>query len=199
MTLTLLHTSPVHVARFDALRDRIAPGATLHHEVREDLLERARAEGVTPAIAGEVARAVEGRRALCTCSTLGQAAEAAGTIRIDRPAMRVAAQGGGPVLLVYCLESTEGPSRALLAEEVRAAGNEAPIEALFVPGAWPLFEAGDEAAFWRTIERAVRAAGPPGAVILTQASMDGAAALLEDLGRPVLATPEMALRAALAV
>ncbi len=196
--LTLLHTSSVHIPRFDAL---CPPGKALAHLVREDLLARARAEGVTPDIAAEVAALVQGAAGpvLCTCSTLGAAAEAAGALRIDRPAMQAAADSGGRVLMVYCLESTEAPSRALLEEEMAKAGNSAGIEPLFVTDAWPHFEAGDDAAFWQAIAEAVRkVAGPDlGAVLLAQASMDGAARRLGALSLPVFATPDMALRAAL--
>lgn len=201
MSLTLLHTSPVHVATFDALRDRIAPNASLRHVVREDLLERARAGGINAALAGEVAgliRAQDGP-VLCTCTTLGEVAETAGALRIDRPVMRAAARNGGRVMLVYCLASTEAPSRELLDAEMEQAGNLAGTEPLFLGSAWPLFEAGDAAGFARAVAAGVRGAMHPGigAVVLAQASMAGAAGLLGDLVVPVLASPEMALRAGL--
>ncbi|MEV4046661.1 arylsulfatase, partial [Streptomyces sp. NPDC049744] len=40
--LALLHTSPVHVPVFDALRDAAHPGLELRHHVGAGLLERAR-------------------------------------------------------------------------------------------------------------------------------------------------------------
>ena len=197
--LTLLHTSPVHVATFDALRDRIAPGTPLAHIVREDLLSRARTEGVTPEIAGETAALIRQARGpvLCTCTTLGAVAEAAGALRIDRPVMRQAAGSGGPVLMAYCLESTAKPSLALLREEIGRAGSDAKITPLSIASAWPLFEAGDHDAFARAIATAIRAAWSPDhtACVLAQASMAAAAAHLADL--PVLASPEIALRTAL--
>ncbi|PAX84113.1 arylsulfatase, partial [Streptomyces albidoflavus] len=59
--LALLHTSPVHVPVFDALRDRQRPGLTLRHTVAPDLLDRARREG-PGAVADEIAEVV--RRAV---------------------------------------------------------------------------------------------------------------------------------------
>lgn len=97
--LALLHTSPVHVPVFDALRDEEAPDLTLHHLVRPELLERARAQG-PEAVAEDVAAALAeaardgARAALCTCSTIGSVAEAAGAalglpvLRVDRPMAR---------------------------------------------------------------------------------------------------------------
>jgi hypothetical protein len=42
------------------------------------------------------------------------------------------------------------------------------------------------------------AAGGAGVVVLAQASMAGAAEHLQDLGKPVLSSPELGMRAALA-
>ncbi|MGW3251336.1 arylsulfatase, partial [Streptomyces fungicidicus] len=98
--LALLHTSPVHVPVFDALRDRSHPGVELRHLVAEDLLARARADGpaaVEQDVRAKVREAADSgaRAVLCTCSTIGDAAEAAaaparGTVRRGGPAM------GGP-------------------------------------------------------------------------------------------------------
>ena len=92
--LRLLHTSPVHVARFDRIRDRIAPDLLLDHLVREDWLDRARRSGIDDILKGEIAAEI-GPLTLCTCSTLGPIAEELGAHRIDRPMMRAAAQSGG--------------------------------------------------------------------------------------------------------
>lgn len=198
MALRLLHTSDIHVATFDALRDRLAPGMALDHVVRVDLLARARAGGMTPALASEVAALVV-PSTLCTCSSIGAAAEAAGALRIDRPAMAKAARTGGKVMLVYCLESTAGPSLELLREEMEKAGNTAGIEPVFVVEAWPRFEAGDKEGFLEAIAESVRQGCAPdvACAVLAQASMAGAAAKLDTLELMVLSTPEAAFRAAI--
>ncbi len=194
--LTLLHTSPVHVATFDALRDRIAPGAPLRHIVRADLLDRARAQGVTSDIADEVAALVATAPALCTCSTLGAVAEQAGALRIDRPAMRLAAETGGPVAVIFCLESTRAATLSLLAEEMARARNPAPVQPIALPQAWVHFERGDHDAFHSAIAEGTAAALAPGTAVavLAQASMAGAAARLGEQAPAVLTTPEVALR-----
>ena len=73
-----LHTSEVHIASFDALRDRFAPDLEIRHVVREDLLEQAIAQGgVTPEIEAAAKAALAGimtgdaQAIVCTCSTLG--------------------------------------------------------------------------------------------------------------------------------
>lgn len=203
MTITLLHTAEVHRTAFDALRDRIAPGVTLVHRVRCDFLSRAQSGGdetLNTEIIEEVSRALG--PVLCTCTTIGPIAARAGALRIDAPMMQAAAERGGPVMLAYCLESTLAPSLALLEDALDNAGTPGPVHLLPLTGLWPLFtsDAGD--AFPRAIAKAIRVAISEApdlrTVILAQASMAGAAALLDDLGLPVLASPESALRAALA-
>lgn len=201
MTLTLLHTTPLHVATFDTLRDRMAPDLPLRHVVRPGWLARARAGGSGPetGLPAQVARlvALAPGPLVCTCSTLGPLAEAAGGARVDRPMMAAAARRGGRCLMACALDSTAGPSRALYLE---AGGNAAGLRLLTLTGAWPLFEAGDTAAFQAAIAAGIRSAladSPADVVVLAQVSMAGAADLLADLPVPVLSAPAPALRAAL--
>ncbi|SEQ03534.1 hypothetical protein [Thalassovita taeanensis] len=208
MSLTLIHTAEVHRATFEALRDRIAPGAVLRHVVRADWLARAQG-GIDGALTAEITEeiAAAGGKVLCSCTTLGPVAGAAGAIRIDQPMMQAAAEAGGAVMLAYCLRSTEGPSLALLRHEMAAAGNNSAVVPLFLGQHWPLFEAGDGAGFAHALAASLREAilaGQPGCVVpdcvvLAQASMAGAAEVLGDLGVPVLSSPALALRAGLAV
>ena len=184
------------MARFDALRDRLAPGLELTHIVRPDMLstarKNARDQTLNDALAALLSSA-EGR-VLCTCSTLGPLAAALGALRVDAPMMDRAAQIGGRICLVYCLTSTAEPSRSLLA----AAGAET-IDMLHLPDAWTAFEAGDQPAFARIIAEGVcrhlNHARDTNVVLLAQASMDLALPLLRDAGVPVLAAPELAMRA----
>jgi len=203
MTITLLHTAEAHRATFDALRDRIAPGVTLLHRVRPDFLSRAQSgadRSLEDDILADVSRAVG--PVLCTCTTIGPLAARAGALRIDAPMMQAAAERGGPVMMVYCLDSTRAPSLELLETALQIAGNPAPVHLLPLTDLWPLFTAGQSDAFHHAIAAAVRSAisrsREGGTVVFAQASMAGAASLLDDLGIPVLASPEFALRAALA-
>ncbi|MDQ2094517.1 hypothetical protein NOI20_10390 [Rhodobacteraceae bacterium 10Alg 79] len=167
--------------------------------MREDLMERARAEGVTPEIAAEVAALVSGESALCTCSTLGAVAESAGALRIDRPAMRMAAKSGRPVLVAFCLESTRAATLSLLAEEMARAQNPNPVQPISISQAWVHFERGDHDCFVAAIAEGIEAVlvDVTPVIVLAQASMAGAAPRLSRSGVQVLTTPEAALRAAM--
>jgi hypothetical protein len=202
MTVTLLHTAEGHRARFEALGARVSPGAELRQEVREDWLARAQG-GVSAELEAEIADAVAGAEGvvICTCTTIGPAAEKAGAMRVDWPMMQAAARIGGPVLLAYGLESTWGPSLGLLERALAAEGCEAVVHPMPVMRFWPLFEAGEQAAFDAVVAGEIRqvigSGREIGCVVLAQVSMAGAAELLADLGVPVLASPELALKAGL--
>ncbi|MFH9861395.1 aspartate/glutamate racemase family protein [Streptomyces sp. NPDC017202] len=180
--LALLHTSPVHVPVFDALRDRAHPGLELRHFVDEDLLVRARERG-PDAVAADVravlARAVaDGARAvLCTCSTLGAVAESAApgvpVLRVDRPMAAAAVAAGPRVVVLAALESTLGPTAELVTEEAARAGRPVAVRTLLVDGAWQRFEAGDTEGYVRLVAATADAVtgADADAVVLAQASM----------------------------
>ncbi len=193
---TLLHTADIHRVNFDAL----APEAGLSHVVRPDLLERAQG-GIDAALSADIAEAVRaaGVPCLCTCTTIGIAAEAAGAIRIDWPMMQTAARMGGPVMMAYALDSTLEPSRGLLERAFEAAGKPLDLTLLAVTDLWPLFDTEPKDAFGRAIATRIDAALENldvSCVVLAQASMASAAGFVQT-NTPVLASPGLALEALL--
>jgi len=97
MSLTLLHSAQSHCARFDAIRDKIAPGVAVHHVVREAWLAEAQG-GMSTALKDEIQAWVGAQvdPVLCTCTTIGEVAAMEGEVRIDRPLMQAPAELGGP-------------------------------------------------------------------------------------------------------
>lgn len=206
--ITFLHTSPAHVATFDALLKDVAPQLTASHLVREDLLVRAQRDGLDDAalIAGVRAAlqsaAAHTRAVVCTCSTLGGLAEATRAsvpiTRIDRAMADQAVQRGAPVLMVAAVQSTLQPTEQLLQSSAERLGVPLVLRPLWVEGAWPLFEAGQHEAYLAAIATAVRQHARPGdTVVLAQASMAGAAGLLADTGLVVLSSPRLGVMEAL--
>ncbi|WP_406176290.1 arylsulfatase [Streptomyces sp. NBC_00996] len=201
--LALLHTSPVHVPVFDALRDEAHRGLELRHLVAEELLARARSEG-PDAVADEVralldqAVAQGARAVLCTCSTIGAVAECAGAgvpvLRVDRPMAAAAVAAGPRVVVLAALESTLEPTVALVEEEARSAGRPVHVRTVLVEGAWALFEAGDGDGYVRTVAAAADAVTGADAIVLAQASM-AVAQHLTATSTPVLSSPRPGLAA----
>lgn len=210
--IVFLHTSPVHVVTFAALLEQAGAGVQAAHIVDETLLGRARMSGASaPEVVRDVqaavlraARSTGARIVVCTCSTVGGAAERTATggaflaMRIDRSMAERAVALGPHVLIVAALESTLQPTSDLVQDCARTLDCPLQIETLLVADAWRLFEAGDTAAYLVAVVQAVRGALPgPGVVVLAQASMAPAVALLGDVGVEVLASPPLGVQAAL--
>ncbi|WP_431330259.1 aspartate/glutamate racemase family protein [Streptomyces sp. IPPR8] len=206
--LALLHTSAVHVPVFDALRDAAQPGLELRHHVAAELLDVARRDGpaaVADAVREAVLRAVgEGARAvLCTCSTIGQVAEAVAgdagvpVLRVDRPMAAAAVAAGSRVVVLAALRSTLAPTAALVGDEARRAGRAVEVRSRLVDGAWERFETGDTEGYLRLVADAADAVTDADVIVLAQASMAPAG---ERAGAavPVLASPGPGLAAAAA-
>jgi hypothetical protein len=213
--LALLHTSPVHVPVFDALRDREYPDAALRHVVDAELLARASQEGpeaVADAVAERVGAAVRAgaRAVLCTCSTIGAVAErsAAGAgvpvLRVDRP-MAAAAAAHRRIAVVAAVAGTLGPTEALIREEAakRSGPAGAPlveVVPVLLEDAWGRFLAGDREGYLDAVATGADAAGATGAadvIVLAQASMAGATTRTTT-PLPVLTSPPTGFRAAMA-
>jgi len=211
-TLAFLHTSPVHIATFDRLLAEISPGVAARHMVDESLLDEARAVGaITPALEQRIAAALHAASGsdaavvLCTCSTIGGSAEAAGTrvgrvvLRVDRPMAERAVALGGRILVAAALASTLAPTRVLILDAARAAGKPIELRELLCESAWPFFERGDLAGYAQAIGDRLRlGASDADVIVLAQASMAVAAPLCADLGIPILSSPRLGLEAALA-
>ncbi|MEW1774418.1 aspartate/glutamate racemase family protein [Streptomyces sp. NPDC086777] len=205
--LALLHTSPLHVPVFDALRDEHHPGLELRHRVAPDLLARARRDG-PEAVAGDVAAALlraaadDGVRAvLCTCSTIGEVAERAArevgvpVVRGDRPMAAAAVAAGPRVAVLATVESTLPPTLALLDDEAQRADRPIRARARVVPGAWTRFEAGDIEGCARLVAAAADAVTDADVIVLAQASMTSAARFTTTTV-PMLSSPGPGLAAA---
>ncbi|MCX4741773.1 aspartate/glutamate racemase family protein [Streptomyces antibioticus] len=206
--LALLHTSPVHVPVFDALRDDIHPGLELRHHVDEGLLSRAREHGpdaVADDIRGVLARVAAGgaRAVLCTCSTIGAVAEAAGSVvgvpvlRVDRPMAAAAVAAGARIVVLATVESTIAPTTELIEEEAGRAGRCVTVRAVLVPGAFERFAVGDGEGYVRLVAGAADAVSGVDAdvIVLAQASM-APARELTITSVPVLSSPGLGLAAA---
>jgi glutamate racemase len=205
-----LHTAAANRATFATLLREMDARVDARHTVDETLLADARAAGtVTPAVARRVAAAVEalvGQGAgvvVCTCSTIGAAAEAASrpagvtVLRVDRPMAERAVELGRRIVVVAALPSTVGPTTDLLRDVARRAQRAVEITEVVCTDAWPHFERGDTATYLAEVGRALRQAAALGdVVVLAQASMAAAGDAAADLAVPVLSSPRLGVAAA---
>ena len=216
-TLALLHTAALHEARFAALHAAHCAPLSLRQYSHPELLDIARESGVdAPALRAALADCIatitaDGATALlCTCSTIGAAAEAAGadadlpSLRVDRPmaaAAVAAVPSGGRIALLASLESTLEPSAALLREEAARGGRSLHVDSYLLPGVFAAAMAGDAAGARRRVGAAIdglSSARPrPDALVLAQVSLADAADW--PCALPLLSSPLSGLRAAAAL
>ena len=205
-TLGFLHTADVHVPTFRTLRAELAPSWAEVHTVDASLLADARTAGITDALTDRLDAHLRELAAagadviLCTCSTLGGVAEKRPStipvVRVDRPMAEAAVTAGPRVAVVHTVASTLSPTMTLLHESATRLGLPCtPVPAPCLT-AWQAFESGSLDVYATQIAEAARqTAGSADVVILAQASMAPAAALLTDLAIPVLTSPRAAVTA----
>ncbi len=208
--LVFLHTAAVHVQNFDALLRELAPGTRARHVVRDDLLAAARERGsddgaLADAVQDAISNAARpGDLVLCTCSTIGGLAERAGehlsarVLRVDRPMVEEALRLGPNVTVAAALESTLIPTISLIEDVASDLGVDVRVTPLVLTHAWPLFEQGDLDGYYEAIAQALAQVRDADAVVLAQASMAGAIDRLAEQSVPILASPLLGVRAALA-
>jgi len=203
-----LHTSSVHVPTFRDLVAELAPRSSTAWVVDERLLERARRFGAAdPQVADGIARALaeldrQGADVVvCTCSTIGGAAEIVGrrvgvaVVRVDRAMAERAVAIGGKVRVVAALENTLAPTLELLESVAADHGLELDVEVEMVAGAWERFEADDGEGYLAVIADALaKHAVGCDVIVLAQASMAEAADRVA-VGVPVLSSPRLAVAA----
>jgi hypothetical protein len=196
--LAFLHTSPENRRLVTGrLRRSPVPGLVIHR-VEEPLLTGpwtsldSRDDAVFAAVQ-RLGRLGAGR-VICTCTTIGASAEAAGarcgipTTRIDRPLMRAAARRGNDVAVVIAAATTRSSTLALIHEERVHAGRTGRVTPIDIPGAWTNFMAGRHALYLEQVATAARdALVDHDVVVLAQLSMAPAA---EGLGPNVLTSLE---------
>jgi hypothetical protein len=209
--LAFFHTGAVHVETFEALVRAVEPAMTTRHAVREDLLADAVAAGqvtsdVVGAVQAEILTLVEQGASVvvCTCSTLGSAAEATPTdgrakvLRVDRPLAEQLVASGRPVLVVAALPSAMSTATELLHAVARERHKAVQLRELPCNAAWPSFLAGDRASYLQQIAQQVEQHALPGDhVMLAQASMAGAVPLIRRSDVQVFTSPELGVRAAI--
>ena len=208
--LAFLHTAPVHVATFAKLVADAAPDLRQRHIVNEALLADAQRDGANdPRLVARVTAAMHeaaahgARVVVCTCSTIGGAAEATVTngeftaIRIDRAMADRAVLLGPRVVVLASLASTLAPTQQLLESSRLRADVTIAARFLVVEGAWTHFINQDLAAYYAAIGTQIELnAATADVIVLAQASMAPAAALARTTTE-VLSSPALGVQHAL--
>ena len=215
--VAFLHTSPLHIATFDRLRDEMAPDLKISHAVREDLLCAAeKAGGVGPGLALKAREALAGlagpgvKVVVCTCSTLGPisedgeglagfgAGEGVVFMRIDRAMADEAVARGRRVGVCACLPAALDPAEALVRSSAVRLGRAVEVRRYLFDEVWPLFRQGRLEDYTQGIaDRLMSAMADVDVLVLAQASMAPAVGRCGKGEIPILSSPESGFRAIL--
>lgn len=210
MRIGFLHTSASHTETFERLVREVDATVETVTVVDELLLENARVHGpesarVRAGINRALDRLVESgvRTIVCTCSTISGRAELEGrkrsidVMRVDRPLAEAAVAAGRRISVLVALESTVGPTTALIAEVAATNNTEVRVDVHLCDGAWPCFEAGDIEGYLAIVAAECDVvAETSDVIVLAQASMAGATRLCTTQV-PVLSSPQLAVEAAI--
>jgi len=211
--ISFLHTNRVHIPTFTKLINKMAPHLSVNHIVEAGLLEQARKDGMNIQLSTRIQNVMQAaastgaRVVVCTCSTIGAAAELAGNgqkftaMRIDRPMTIQALKTGARILLAATLQSTLAPTKELVADSATKLGipeNTYHTELLHIRQAWPYFEAGNKARYYQSIQNSLMASWKEfDVIVLAQASMSGVHSLCDDIKIPLLSSPTSGVQTAI--
>ncbi|BDD03456.1 hypothetical protein [Aureibacter tunicatorum] len=183
--IAFLHTSSIHIDRFDKLVEEVRADIPTCHYVNEKLLEDALAYGkANPDEFGELIeeiRSLEPSLIICTCSSLGELSEKYSDVhRIDLPIVEYLVQTYDKVCMAYASQSTREISAKLIQEVADRVGTKVELQICDCSKAWTYMEEGEMEQYQKTIaeviEKENRQLLP---VFLCQASMDGVEDYLE--------------------
>lgn len=192
MKITCLHTADSNIPLFDEAAALL--GLTLSHAVRADLYQRAIEQGgVDETILSETAEALsalDGDIVILNCTTICDAADRVGALRVDVALAEAATAGGGTVEVFVTTPTTIKPTGTVF--EAAAADTGATITLTLVEHALPAFLAGDLGEYARLIAKAADASMAD-VVVLAQTSMAPAAAMMT---REAMTSPSATLNKA---
>jgi Asp/Glu/hydantoin racemase len=204
--VALLHTAPVVIPTFTDLASKHLPGVDIQHLLDDRIVADLR-QGVDSAqiaarltALGEAAKAAGASAVVFTCSSIsGHAAALAEhlelpVLRIDEAMADEAVDSGPRVSVIATLETTLGPTTALLRERADLRGTPIELAEVVVPDAFAANVAGDRDRHDALVVQAItEQAKASDVVVLAQASMASAAAKVE-VAVPVLSSPELGMR-----
>ncbi|WP_419992601.1 aspartate/glutamate racemase family protein [Streptomyces boninensis] len=204
--IAFLHTGAVVIPTFTALAAEYLPDTEVQH-LLDDRIVADLGRGAAPAdIAARLSalgRAAEraGASALVfSCSSISAyatplAAELGLPVfRIDEAMADEAVRGADKVSVVATLQTTLGPTAALLRERAELHGREVELTEVVVEGAFEAVAGGDRERHDTLVAAAVeRQAATADVIVLAQASM-ATAAQRSAVAVPVLSSPELGMR-----
>jgi len=198
--ISFLHTSDVHIDRFENLVRKFNKHISIKHYVNSDLLKYA-LEHKELDIEGFQQEIITIKKEnpgliICTCSTYGEQCNDINKVkRIDFPIVEYLVSTYTKIGLVFTATSTEKVSRDILKYVANLQQKEIEIINCNCSDAWVHFENNDSNLYEKTIANKVKKIiGKVDVIFLAQASMEGVKNHLLNINKKVFSSPEFGIK-----
>ncbi len=198
--IAFLHTSKIHINRFEELLKSIDNNIPTKHFVNEEILESAITNGKTDSGAFkkqiDLIKKDNPSLIICTCSTFGEESDKYDNVfRIDRPIVQYIVSKFDRIGLVYAASSTREISTNLLVQTSKQLNKEIEIISCDCSEHWVHFTKGNQSEYEAQIANAIKSIEKQVDVIfLAQASMEGAKNFLHNFTKEVVSSPEYGVK-----
>ncbi len=198
--IAFLHTSNIHIERFENLVRKFDKEVEIAHFVNEDLLDYAMSTGKTDTqgFKQEVKNIMKKQPELiiCTCSTYGAECDQSADIeRIDQPIVEHLVANYRKIGLAYTAASTKMVSQNLIERVAKKQNKQVEIVDGDCSSAWVHYENQEFDQYQKTIAEQLRTyESAAEAIFLAQASMEGAKQHLADFTKEIYTSPEFGVK-----
>lgn len=208
MKVVMIHTSPVSLNELKALCSEIIPEAELVNIIDDSLLDEVKKNrGLTPAIISrmctyvQIANGLEPDLIFNQCSSVGEAFDIAKnctarkTLKVDEAMAEKAVELGHTIGVIATVASTMLPSCNLVKTKAKEAGKTITVNEYLVDGALDILmkEKNVEKHNQLVLAQIEKAAEENDVVVLAQGSMTSMLPYLDQIKKPVLTSPRLAI------
>lgn len=198
--IAFLHTSKIHINRFEELVNLIDKNIPTKHFVNEKLLESAIKNGKTDS--DEFKKQINliekdhPQLIICTCSTYGEESDKLGNVfRIDRPIVQYIVSKFRRIGLAYTATSTKEISTNLLHETSKQMNKDIEIISCDCSEHWVHFVNGNQVEYEAQIANSIKLIeNQVDVIFLAQASMVGAKNNLLNFKTEIVSCPEYGVK-----
>lgn len=198
--IAFLHTSNVHIDRFEKLVRQFDTEIKTRHFVNEGLLKTALEKGVLDenGFASMVSKIEleQPQTTICTCSTYGELCNNWQNVhRIDQPIIEYLVDNYSIIIVVFTVISTKVVTCKLINKVAKSKNKPIQIIICDATDSWQYFENNDSAHYELSIATKVKTKTAEGEVVfLAQASMEGAKKHLNLLNVLIFTSPAFGIK-----
>lgn len=198
--IAFLHTSRIHIERFENLVRKFDKEVGIKHFVNEGLLDYAMSAGKTDTQGfRQEVQSIKNEQPgliICTCSTYGAECDQSADIeRIDQPIVEHLVANYSKIGLAYTAVSTKIVSQNLIERIAKRQNKQVEIVDCDCSSAWMHYENQEFDQYHKTVAEQLRTyESAAEAIFLAQASMEGTKQHLTDFTKGIYTSPEFGIK-----